>query len=82
MTAEKILNVPRVDVKNSATATGTTVAKPVDDGETRLPSGEDGSCWPIADDTTRRVDATVAKAVGEARPPGIAEHSVATVSPA
>ena len=29
---------------------------------------------------TRHVDATVAKAVGEARPPGIAEHSVATAS--
>ena len=78
LTAELIGNVPRDDVKNSATAAGTTVAKPVGCGEARHPSGEDGSFWPGADDTTRHVDATVAKAVGEARPLGIAEHSVTT----
>ena len=80
LTAEQIGNVPRVDVKNSATATCTTVAKLVGDGEARLPSGEDGSSFPGADDTNPRVDATVAKTVGEARPPGIAEHSVTTAS--
>ena len=80
LTAEQIGNVPRDDVKNSATATCTTVAKLVGDGEARLPSGEDGSSWPGADDTNPRVDATVAKTVGEARPPGIAEHSVTTAS--
>ena len=54
------------------------VAKPVCDAVARLPSGGDGSSWPGADDTTRHVDTTVAKAVGEARPPGIAEHSITT----
>ena len=75
MTAEQIGNVSRDDVKNSAT---TTAAKPVADGGARLLSGDYGSSWPDADDTTRHVDTTVAKAVGEARPLGIAEHSVAT----
>ena len=37
LTAEQIGKVPRDDAKCSATATGATVAKPVGDGETRLP---------------------------------------------
>ena len=43
-------------------------------------SGEAGSSWPGADDTTLPDDATVAKAVGGAWPPGIAEHGVTTAS--
>ena len=56
--------MPRDDVKKSVTVT--TVAKPVGDGEARLPSGDDGSSWTGADDTNCLVDVTVAKAVGEA----------------
>ena len=40
-----------------------------------MSSDEAGSSWPGADDTTRPDDTTVA----EARPPGIAEHSVMCV---
>ena len=53
LTAEQIGNVPpRDDVRYSATATGTTEAKPVGDGGARLPSVEVSS-WPEAGDTTR-----------------------------
>ena len=38
-----------------------------------VPSGEAGSSWPGADDTTLPDDATVAKVVGEARLLGISE---------
>ena len=41
-------------------------------------SSEVGSSGPEERHMTRHVDATVAEAVGEARPPGIAEHNVST----
>ena len=78
LTAEQIGNVPRDDVKYSATATGTTVAKPVGDGEVRLPGITKNStttAFPV-------VVPTVAKSVGdvEARPPEFAKDSAKTAS--
>ena len=76
LTAEHIGNVPRDDVKYSATATGTTVAKPVGDGEARLP----GIAKNSATTAFLGVVLTVAKHVadGEARLPGIAKNSATT----
>ena len=58
---------PRISLYSTAT-----------ESEVEGSSGEAGSSWPGADDMPCHVGATVAKVVGEARPPGIAEHSVAT----
>ena len=41
-------------------------------------SGEAGSSWSGADDTTSADDSTVAKAFGAAQPPGTAVHGVST----
>ena len=43
-------------------------------------SGECGSSGPRADSTTSADDSTVARACGEAHPPGIAVHGVSTAS--
>ena len=83
---------PRDDVKYSATATGTTVAKLV--GEVRpvgiakqrattepdiaVFSGEAGPSWSRAKGTPSAVDTAVAMLAGEARPPGIAAQSATT----
>ena len=48
--------------------------------ELAMSSGEAGSSGPGAEDMTRPGDATFANAVGEGRPPRIAEHSVTTAS--
>ena len=70
--------MPRDDVKYSATATGTIVAKPVGDGEARLP----GIAKNSATTAVLVVAPTVARSVGdgETRPHGIAKQSAMTDS--
>ena len=53
---------------------------PVPHVELAASSGEMGSSWPGANDTTSAAATGVVKYVGEARPPGIAQHSASTES--
>ena len=73
LTAEHIGNVLRDDVKYRATATSTTVAKPVGDGDARLP----GIAQNSATTAVPVVVPTVAMSVGEGetRPPKIANST-------
>ena len=78
LTAEQVGNVPRVDVKYSASITGTTVARSVGVGETRPPEfAKDSATTPAL-----TVVATVARSCGdgETRPPEFAKDSATTES--